>query len=270
MAKQHIETARVIAGSDPAGGLTLPYELSEGDPGAHAVARASGGKRRGWSREDRNVRGCGVPGHGDSGVLQMFDRVRQVRNRVQYDAFSVEDAGVALPSSGRSYLSRPWKLISGERTERPRPAALELLQRPARRRPVVRRLRRAAHVPALPEDGRRADRAAVQRGRRSCPRGSTGRRSSSRDGDELEVHYRHVLERARQGSRGCSASIFRKAQNRIQDPAKLRRLIVDLIDREKWIGARRRREGRRLRGAARRRTPRTRRRAPASTSRRGR
>jgi hypothetical protein len=28
--------------------------------------------------------------------------------------------------------------------------------------------------------------------------------------------------------------IFRKAQNKIQDPAKLRRLIVELIDREKW------------------------------------
>ena len=29
--------------------------------------------------------------------------------------------------------------------------------------------------------------------------------------------------------------VFRKAQNRIQDPAKLRRLVVDLIDRESWI-----------------------------------
>lgn len=27
-------------------------------------------------------------------------------------------------------------------------------------------------------------------------------------------------------------AIFRKAQNRIQDPAKLKRLIVDLIDKE--------------------------------------
>lgn len=29
--------------------------------------------------------------------------------------------------------------------------------------------------------------------------------------------------------------IFRKAQNKIQDPAKLRRLIVELIDKEKWL-----------------------------------
>ena len=53
------------------------------------------------------------------------------------------------------------------------------------------------------------------------------------DGDELETTYRHILERlARQpGTLGVS---FRKPQNRIQDPAKLKRLIVDLIDKENW------------------------------------
>ena len=35
---------------------------------------------------------------------------------------------------------------------------------------------------------------------------------------------------------GRHGLIFRKAQNRIQDPAKLRRLIVELIDQEHWIG----------------------------------
>ncbi len=56
----------------------------------------------------------------------------------------------------------------------------------------------------------------------------------SRDGDELEVHYRHVLTEL--GRRpGMLGVVFRKAQNRIQDPAKLRRLIVDLIDRERWM-----------------------------------
>src|SRR5262249_56011238 len=35
--------------------------------------------------------------------------------------------------------------------------------------------------------------------------------------------------------RGMLGVIFRKAQNRIQDPAKLRRLIVDLIGRESWM-----------------------------------
>ena len=56
----------------------------------------------------------------------------------------------------------------------------------------------------------------------------------ARDGDELEVHYRHVLDEL--GRRpGMLGVVFRKAQNRIQDPAKLRRLVVDLIDRESWL-----------------------------------
>jgi type I restriction enzyme M protein len=56
------------------------------------------------------------------------------------------------------------------------------------------------------------------------------------DGDELELTYRHMLEElARQP--GTLGVIFRKAQNRIQDPAKLKRLIVELIDRENWSAA---------------------------------
>ncbi len=55
----------------------------------------------------------------------------------------------------------------------------------------------------------------------------------SRDGDALETHYRHVLEELGKQP-GMLGIIFRKAQNKIQDPAKLRRLIVDLINRETW------------------------------------
>src|SRR5215208_3094022 len=55
----------------------------------------------------------------------------------------------------------------------------------------------------------------------------------SRDGDALEAHYRHTLEALGRES-GMLGVIFRKAQNKIQDPAKLRRLIADLIDREQW------------------------------------
>jgi type I restriction enzyme M protein len=55
----------------------------------------------------------------------------------------------------------------------------------------------------------------------------------ARDGDELETHYRHVLESLGK-QKGMLGVIFRKAQNKIQDPAKLRRLIVDLIDKEQW------------------------------------
>ena len=56
----------------------------------------------------------------------------------------------------------------------------------------------------------------------------------ARDGDELEAHYRRVLTDLGRGT-GMLGVVFRKAQNRIQDPAKLRRLIVDLIDREQWM-----------------------------------
>ena len=53
------------------------------------------------------------------------------------------------------------------------------------------------------------------------------------DGDDLEVTYRHILEKLAKQP-GTLGTIFRKAQNRIQDPAKLKRLIVDLIDKENW------------------------------------
>lgn len=55
----------------------------------------------------------------------------------------------------------------------------------------------------------------------------------ARDGDELEAHYRRLLERLGREP-GTLGVIFRKAQNKIQDPAMLRRLVVDLIDREDW------------------------------------
>jgi len=55
-----------------------------------------------------------------------------------------------------------------------------------------------------------------------------------KDGDELEVQYRHALaELGRQP--GTLGVIFRKAQNKIQDPAKLKRLVSDLIDKEQWM-----------------------------------
>ena len=54
------------------------------------------------------------------------------------------------------------------------------------------------------------------------------------DGDALEAHYRHILASLGQGS-GLIPVSFRKAQNKVQDPAKLRRLI-ELIDGETWTG----------------------------------
>src|SRR2546422_8587784 len=53
------------------------------------------------------------------------------------------------------------------------------------------------------------------------PEGLDWRSLLALDGDDLEVHYRHLLMEL--GRRpGMLGVVFRKAQNRIQDPAKLR------------------------------------------------
>ena len=55
------------------------------------------------------------------------------------------------------------------------------------------------------------------------------------DGRQLELEYAEILaELARKG--GTLGRIFQKSQNRIQDPAKLKRLINELIDKENWSG----------------------------------
>ncbi|MFO0472605.1 MAG: N-6 DNA methylase, partial [Pseudomonadota bacterium] len=53
-------------------------------------------------------------------------------------------------------------------------------------------------------------------------------------GDELEIQYRHTLEALARES-GLIGTIFRGAQNKLTDPAKLKR-VVSLIDAETWIG----------------------------------
>jgi len=52
------------------------------------------------------------------------------------------------------------------------------------------------------------------------------------DGDDLEIQYRHTLEHLGKMG-GMLGTIFRKSQNKIQDPAKLERLIK-MIDKESW------------------------------------
>jgi type I restriction enzyme M protein len=66
---------------------------------------------------------------------------------------------------------------------------------------------------------------------RTIPEGYDRPSLLARDGDELETHYRRVPETFGKRS-GMLGVILRKAQNKIQDPAKLRRFIVDLIDKE--------------------------------------
>ena len=54
-----------------------------------------------------------------------------------------------------------------------------------------------------------------------------------KDGEKLFEHYRHLLEELGK-KQNLLGLIFGKSQNKFQDPAKLRRVIVDLIDKENW------------------------------------
>ncbi|MEY2569016.1 MAG: type restriction enzyme protein [Actinomycetota bacterium] len=53
-------------------------------------------------------------------------------------------------------------------------------------------------------------------------------------GEALEAHYIGILNNLGRGQ-DMLGIVFRKAQNRIQDPAKLERLIKDLIGGEQWM-----------------------------------
>jgi type I restriction enzyme M protein len=55
----------------------------------------------------------------------------------------------------------------------------------------------------------------------------------AKSGDELFDHYRHALDELGK-QKGTLGLIFGKAQNKFQDPAKLTRVIADLIDAENW------------------------------------
>lgn len=57
---------------------------------------------------------------------------------------------------------------------------------------------------------------------------------SKKDGEALEKQYRKTLENLGK-EKGMLGIIFRKSQNRVQDPAKLKRLI-ELINDETWSG----------------------------------
>jgi len=68
------------------------------------------------------------------------------------------------------------------------------------------------------------------------PKDCSWQRLVDSDGEQLEATFRHILETLAKQP-GTLGVIFRKAQNKIQDPAKLKKLIVDFIDKENWSAA---------------------------------
>ena len=67
----------------------------------------------------------------------------------------------------------------------------------------------------------------------NIPKGFDWPSLKGKTGEPLEAHYLALLHRLAQEP-GMLGAIFFKAQNKIQDPAKLSRL-VQLIDAESWI-----------------------------------
>jgi type I restriction enzyme M protein len=68
----------------------------------------------------------------------------------------------------------------------------------------------------------------------TIPQGLNWQSLLEKDGAALEIHYRYILETLGK-EKGMLGVIFRKSQNRIQDPAKIKRLL-ELINAETWIG----------------------------------
>jgi len=68
----------------------------------------------------------------------------------------------------------------------------------------------------------------------AIPKGLDWQSLLEKDGAALDTHYRHILDSLGK-EKGMLGVIFRKSQSRIQDPAKLKRLI-ELINAETWMG----------------------------------
>lgn len=65
------------------------------------------------------------------------------------------------------------------------------------------------------------------------PKGMDWPSLMAKEGDALLDHYRHILEElGKQG--GMLGEIFKRAKPEIQNPAILRRLVADLIEKESW------------------------------------
>ena len=69
---------------------------------------------------------------------------------------------------------------------------------------------------------------------RIVPEGVDWRSLLALSGAELEAHYIEILNELG-GQSDMLGVVFRKAQNRIEDPAKLERLVRDLIGGEQWM-----------------------------------
>jgi hypothetical protein len=97
IANQHLASSRLIADVDSAGALVLAYDAARKAIEAHM--RANGLRVGTGEGGHEKLAQYGAAAFDDAAAgehFRMFDRVRRVRNRVQYDAFAVEDADVVF------------------------------------------------------------------------------------------------------------------------------------------------------------------------------
>jgi len=66
----------------------------------------------------------------------------------------------------------------------------------------------------------------------NVPEGCDWDSLKSKRGAELDTHYSNTLKKL-SNTKGILGQIFTKSQNKIQDPAKLHK-IIDMVDKEKW------------------------------------
>lgn len=65
------------------------------------------------------------------------------------------------------------------------------------------------------------------------PEGYNWQSLVSKDGADLHAHYDAILKKLATGE-GMLGVIFHNARNKIRDPEKLKRLVIDLIDKRNW------------------------------------
>lgn len=66
----------------------------------------------------------------------------------------------------------------------------------------------------------------------NVPEGCDWESLKNKRGAELELHYSKILKEL-SNTKGILGQIFTKSQNKIQDPAKLYK-VIDMVDKEKW------------------------------------
>lgn len=67
----------------------------------------------------------------------------------------------------------------------------------------------------------------------AIPEGYNWQSLVSKDGTDLHAHYGAILKKLATGE-GMLGVIFHNARNKIRDPEKLKRLVIDLIDKRNW------------------------------------